>query len=72
VRTFVDQVTSGSSYLAQNDMRVHFGLGAAAKADRLEITWPDGKVDLLENVPANHVVTVQEGKGEIGRVPFKR
>jgi len=71
-RTFVDQVTSGSSYLAQNDTRVHFGLGAAARADRLEITWPDGRVDVAENVPANYVVTIQEGKGEIGRVPFKR
>jgi hypothetical protein len=71
-RTFVDQVTSGSSYLAQHDMRVHFGLGAAAKADRLEITWPDGRVDVLENLPVNHVITVREGQGETRRVPFAR
>jgi hypothetical protein len=71
-RTFVDQVTSGSSYLAQHDMRVHFGLGAAAKADRLEITWPDGRVDVLENLPVNHVITVREGQGEMRRVPFAR
>jgi hypothetical protein len=71
-RTFVDQVTSGSSYLAQHDMRVHFGLGAAARADRLEITWPDGRVDVMENLPANHVITVREGQGETRRVPFAR
>jgi hypothetical protein len=71
-RTFVDQVTSGSSYLAQHDMRVHFGLGAAAKAERLEITWPDGRVEVIENLPVNHVITVREGRGETGRVPFGR
>ena len=71
-RTFVDQVTSGSSYLAQHDMRVHFGLGAAAKADRLEITWPDGRVEVMENLPVNHVITVREGQGETRRVPFAR
>ena len=71
-RTFVDQVTSGSSYLAQHDMRVHFGLGAATKADRLEITWPDGRVEVIENLPVNHVITVREGQGETRRVPFAR
>jgi hypothetical protein len=71
-RTFVDQVTSGSSYLAQHDMRVHFGLGAAARADRLEITWPDGRVEVIENLPVNHVITVREGQGETRRVPFTR
>jgi hypothetical protein len=71
-RTLVDQVTSGSSYLAQNDMRVHFGLGTATKADRLEVTWPDGQVDVIENLPVNHVITVREGQGETQRVPFAR
>ena len=71
-RTLVDQVTSGSSYLAQHDMRVHFGLGAATRADRLEITWPDGRVEVIENLPVNHVITVREGQGETRRVPFAR
>jgi hypothetical protein len=71
-RTFVDQVASGSSYLAQHDMRVHFGLGAAARAERLEITWPDGRVEVIENLPANQVITVREGQGETRRVPFVR
>jgi enediyne biosynthesis protein E4 len=71
-QTFVDQVTSGSSYLAQHDRRVHFGLGSAARADRLEIAWPSGRIDVVNNLPANHVVVVREGEGEIGRVPFTR
>ena len=71
-RTFVDQVTSGSSYLAQNDMRVHVGLGSATRMDRLEITWPDGRVEVMDNPPVNHVITVREGQGETQRVPFAR
>jgi enediyne biosynthesis protein E4 len=71
-RTFVDQVTSGSSYLAQHDMRVHFGLGATVRADRLEITWPDGRVEVMEDPLVNHVITVREGQGETRRVPFAR
>jgi enediyne biosynthesis protein E4 len=71
-RTFVDQVTSGSSYLTQHDMRVHLGLGTATTIERLEITWPDGRVEAIENVPVNHVITVREGQGETQRVPFAR
>jgi enediyne biosynthesis protein E4 len=61
----IDEVRSGGSYASQNDLRVHFGLGAAAKVDRLEIRWPSGQIDILENVPADQVVYVQEGKGII-------
>ena len=71
-RTYVDQVSSGSSYLTQHDMRVHVGLGSATKVDRLEIAWPDGRVDVMENLPVNHIITVREGQGETQRVPFAR
>src|SRR4051794_24506887 len=37
-------VQSGTSYISQNDMRLHFGIGAAAQVDTLEVRWPDGKV----------------------------
>ena len=52
----------GGSYISQNDLRVHFGLGKAARAD-LEIRWPSGVVDKLTSVPANQVITAIEGKG---------
>jgi hypothetical protein len=65
-------VQSGSSYLSQNDLRVHFGLGGADRADRLEVRWPSGLTDLIENIPANHVVTVREGRGVVSRVPLAR
>jgi hypothetical protein len=52
--------SAGSGYLSQDDPRVHFGLGAAAKVDRVTVTWPSGKRQVLENVAADRVVTVEE------------
>jgi hypothetical protein len=66
------EVQSGSSYLAQNDLRAHFGLGAANRAERLEIRWPNGATEVVRDLPANHVITVREGEGVVGRVPFRR
>ncbi len=71
-RTQVRDLRAGSSYLGQNDLRLHFGLGDAALVDRVEVTWPSGRVDLVSGVRANHVVTIQEGRGIVGHVPFAR
>jgi hypothetical protein len=51
---------AGSGYLSQDDARVHFGLGAAAKADTVTITWPSGKIQTLRDVSADRIVTVEE------------
>ncbi len=69
-RKQIREVKAGSSYLGQNDLRVHFGLGQAPRADKLEIRWPSGAVDVLENVEANQILTVTEGKGITGKAPF--
>jgi hypothetical protein len=66
------EVQSGSSYLAQNDLRAHFGLGAANRSERLEIRWPNGATEVVRDLPVNHVITVREGEGVVGRVPFRR
>jgi hypothetical protein len=68
-RRLMDEVRSGSGYISQSDLRVHFGLGGAQKAD-LEIHWPSGQVDRIKDAKANQVVTVTEGKGQglAGRV----
>jgi hypothetical protein len=68
----VREVQSGSSYLSQNDLRVHFGLGAAAGAERLDIRWPGGAAETVQGLPANHVVTIREGQGVVSRAPFRR
>jgi hypothetical protein len=61
---------SGSSYLAQSELVLTFGLGAQTKADAVEIQWPSGQVDKLSNVNAGQTVTVQEGKGIVSARPY--
>ena len=69
-KTLFRDVKAGSSYLAQNDLRVHFGLGQSESADRLEVSWPSGTVDIVRNLGANQVVTVSEGRGATSRDPY--
>ena len=61
---------SGSSYLAQSELVLTFGLGSQAKADEVEIQWPSGQVDKLSNVNASQTVVVQEGKGITANRPY--
>ena len=68
----VREIQSGSSYLAQNDPRAHFGLGRAARAERLEIRWPDGSNEVVENLLANQLVVVRQGNGIVSRTPLAR
>jgi enediyne biosynthesis protein E4 len=58
-----EQIRSGGSYLSQSDFRAHFGLGAAAKIDSVEIRWPSGTVDIVKNLDADKFYSVLEGKG---------
>jgi hypothetical protein len=51
---------AGSGYLSQDEGRVHFGLGALTKADKVTIHWPSGQDQVLENVAADRVLTVEE------------
>lgn len=64
-----EEIHSGGSYLSQNDLRVHFGLGSATKVDSIEIHWPSGATEVLHNVPADKFYSVLEGKGI---VPFEQ
>jgi len=60
-------VISGASYASQNDMTLHFGLGAATTVDKLEVKWPDGSSETI-NVPGiDRKLTVTEGKGVSSR-----
>ncbi len=56
----VAEVRSGGSYLSQNDLRLHFGLGAAMQVDKLEITWPSGTKQALGAQAADQVLKIAE------------
>jgi hypothetical protein len=58
----MDEVRSGGSFISQNDLRVHFGLGSSTKAN-LELRWPSGLVQTIDNVPGNRIVIIVEGTG---------
>ena len=58
--TQMREVKSGSGYLSQNDLRLHFGLGAATSVDMLTVRWLCGKVQTLQNIEANQVLVISE------------
>jgi enediyne biosynthesis protein E4 len=60
-RTEAQVVLSQASYYSHNDVRLHYGLGAGDTADRVEIRWPSGSVDILRDVRGRRVLTVREG-----------
>ena len=61
--TQIDEVRSGGSYYSQNDLRVHFGLGKNQRVKTIEIQWPSGQVDILNNLTVNQLITVKEKVG---------
>jgi len=62
-RTLVDEVRSGSSYISDSDMRVHFGLGSASKIEWVQVRWPSRLVERFENLPVDAIHTLREGSG---------
>jgi hypothetical protein len=60
-RIQVAEVQSGGSYLSHNDMRVHFGLGAATTIEKVVVRWPGGLVEEFGPFDANQFLTLQEG-----------
>jgi hypothetical protein len=53
-------VSTAGSYLSASDKRVHFGLGADRVAKLVEVTWPNGTIQRLENIEADQILTVKE------------
>jgi len=61
--TQMDEVRGGGSYYAQNDFRVHFGIGAASTIERVDVRWPNGVEESWDRVQADQFVTLKEGGG---------
>ncbi|HEY7211506.1 MAG TPA: CRTAC1 family protein [Bryobacteraceae bacterium] len=60
--TQIREVAGGGSYLSQSDLRVHFGLGEASKADAVEIAWPSGAKQVIHDLVVDHFYTIEEEK----------
>jgi hypothetical protein len=58
-------VLSGGSYLSQNDLRIHVGLGSNKHVDKVEIFWPAGTTEVLTDLAADHIYDVKEGEGVV-------
>ncbi|MGC2638349.1 MAG: CRTAC1 family protein [Acidobacteriaceae bacterium] len=58
-----DQVRGGGGYCSSHDPRLFFGLGAHARVEKLEIRWPSGAVETLDNLAADRILTIREGAG---------
>ena len=63
------EVISGGSYLSQNDLRIHFGLGKNERIDNAKVFWPSGRVETLANLIADRFYTVREGSGVVSSRP---
>jgi hypothetical protein len=64
------EVRGGGSYLSQNDLRLHFGLGSVPKMDSVEVRWPNGEIEKLGSLSADVIYTIVEGKGIASSQPF--
>jgi hypothetical protein len=60
---WTQEVRSGSSYISSNDLRLHFGLGAATRVDGIEVLWPSGRNEKFNLAGIDRFVTLIENKG---------
>jgi hypothetical protein len=62
-RVLIDEIRSGSSFISNNDMRLHFGLGPVTKIDWIEIRWPSGRTERFDDMTVDTFHTFREGSG---------
>jgi len=68
-RRISGEVQSGASFLSQNDMRVHIGLGNDASYQRIEVQWPGGQKETFPSGNANQILVLKQGTGSVGQAP---
>ena len=54
------EINTGASYLSSNDVRLHFGLGAAKVIQQIEVLWPSGVRQVLKDIAVNQVLVIDE------------
>ncbi len=68
----IREVEGGGSYLSQSDLRAHFGLGKATRAETVEIKWPSGLQQMLHNIEADKFYLIEEGSDRLEVQRFAR
>ena len=66
----MNEVRSGASYLSQNDLRLHFGLGSDDIMTSVEVFWPSGKTEVLHDLPTDFIYVIAEEQGVRQRIPL--
>jgi len=70
-RSMMRNVEAGSSYLSQNDTRLHFGLGASEKIEFLEIRWTDGQKEKVDGIGDSGTFTIRKGAGVVKKENYR-
>jgi hypothetical protein len=65
-------VVSQSSYISQNDLRLHFGLGPAPRVERFRVRWPSGAGEEFPGAAADGFIVLVEGSGIVQRQEIRR
>jgi enediyne biosynthesis protein E4 len=71
-RRLIDEVRSGGSFCSQNDLRIHVGLGARTRVDRIDVAWPAGTTEAIEGIEADQLIVIREGSGIVRRESLSR
>jgi hypothetical protein len=62
----IREIAGGGSYLSQSDLRAHFGLGRATRAEIVDVKWPSGLRQVFHDVDADKFYLIEEGKDQLG------
>jgi hypothetical protein len=68
--TQISEIKGGGSYMSQNDLRLHFGLGTQTVMNAVEISWPSGIKEVYRDLPVDLIYTIVEGSGVTDKTPF--
>jgi len=71
-KTYLSFVNGGNGFGAQSTSRVQFGMGTSSTIDKVEIRWPSGLKQVLENLSADRIYKIQEGKAKTEVLVSKR
>jgi hypothetical protein len=68
----IREIAGGGSYLSQSDLRAHFGIGKAIRAERVEVKWPSGQSQVFQDLEADKFYLVEESRAQIRLQHFPR